>query len=206
MKNNLTILPGYKIENKIYWLRGRRVILDSDLAGLYGVSTKVLNQAVKRNKKRFPEDFMFRLNNKEAELWKSQILMPDTDLRSQFATSSLKNMRSQFVTASAERSRSQFVTLNRGQNIKYLPYAFTEQGVAMLSSVLNSERAIQVNIQIMRTFTKIREMIAGNKELREKIDKLELKYDSKFKIVFKAIAKLLEVEERPKVKIGFRTE
>ena len=180
--------------------------MDSDLAGLYGVSTKVLNQAVKRNKKRFPEDFMFRLNNKEAELWKSQILMPDTDLRSQFATSSLKNMRSQFVTASAERSRSQFVTLNRGQNIKYLPYAFTEQGVAMLSSVLNSERAIQVNIQIMRTFTKIREMIAGNKELREKIDKLELKYDSKFKIVFKAIAKLLEVEERPKVKIGFRTE
>ncbi len=164
-------------------------MLDSDLADLYQVPTKRLNEAVKRNIKRFPVDFMFRLNNQETEIWKQQIGVFNSDLRSQFTTSS---------------SRSQIVTLNRGQNIKYLPYAFTEQGVAMLSSVLNSERAIQVNIQIMRTFTKIREMLAGNKDLREKIEKLELKYDSKFKIVFKAITKLLDKEEKPQNKIGFR--
>jgi phage regulator Rha-like protein len=94
--------------------------------------------------------------------------------------------------------------LNRGQNIKYLPYVFTEQGVAMLSSVLNSERAIQVNIQIIRTFTKIREMLAGNKELREKVEKLERKYDHQFKEVFQAIKQLLAIDEKPKTKIGFR--
>jgi hypothetical protein len=188
MSNNRIILSGYKIENKIYWLRGRRVMLDSDLAVLYQVPTKVLNQAVKRNRKRFPADFMFQLSQQEVEVWKSQISL---DLRSQIVTSS---------------SRSQFVTLNGAYGgRRYSPNAFTEQGVAMLSSVLNSERAIQVNIQIMRTFTKIREMLASNKELREKIEKLELKYDSKFKIVFKAIAKLLGEEEKPKSKIGFRT-
>ena len=106
------------------------------------------------------------------------------------------NLRSQFVTSSlSDRSRSQIVTLNRGQNIKYLPYVFTEQGVAMLSSVLKSERAIQVNIQIMRTFSKIREMIATNKELREKIEKLEKKYDQKFVIVFDAIKSLISETE-----------
>ena len=186
---NLEIIPGYKIENRIYWLRGRRVMLDSDLAELYGVSTKVLNQAVKRNLKRFPEDFMFRLNKQEAEIWKFQIDVANPNLRSQNVTSS---------------SRSQIVTLKKGENIKYLPYVFREQGVAMLSSVLNSDRAIQVNIQIMRTFTKIREMLAGNKELREKIEKLERKYDQQFKVVFQAIKRLLDVNEKPKSKIGFR--
>ena len=156
-------------------------MIDADLAALYGVTTKVFNQAVKRNKKRFPVDFMFQLTWAEAEAMRSQIVTGD------------------------EISRSQFVTLNRGQNIKYLPYVFTEQGVAMLSSVLNSERAIQVNIQIMRTFTKIREMLAGNKELREKIEKLERKYDYQFKEVFQVIKELLAVEEKPKNKIGFRT-
>jgi len=178
---NLAIVPRFKIESKIYWLRGRRVMIDADLAALYGVTTKVFNQAVKRNKKRFPVDFMFQLTWAEAEAMRSQIVTGD------------------------EISRSQFVTLNRGQNIKYLPYVFTEQGVAMLSSVLNSERAIQVNIQIMRTFTKIREMLAGNKELREKIEKLERKYDYQFKEVFQVIKELLAVEEKPKNKIGFRT-
>ena len=178
MKNSA--VPNYKIETKIYWLRGRRVMLDSDLALLYGVSTKVFNQAVKRNKKRFPADFMFQLTISEAI-----------------------TMRSQVVTGYG-LSRSQIVTLNRGQNIKYAPYSFTEQGVAMLSSVLNSERAIQVNIQIMRTFTKIREMLTSNKELREKIEKLERKYDSQFNVVFAAIKKLLVQEEEPKPKIGFR--
>ena len=94
--------------------------------------------------------------------------------------------------------------MKKGENIKYLPYVFREQGVAMLSSVLNSDRAIQVNIQIMRTFTKIREMLAGNKELREKIEKLERKYDQQFKVVFQAIKRLLDVNEKPKSKIGFR--
>jgi phage regulator Rha-like protein len=169
---NLTIIPNYKIENKIYWLRGRRVMFDSDLADLYGVEVKVLNQSVKRNLKRFPEDFMFQLNERES-----------------FA------LRSQIVTLES----------GRGRYSKYAPYVFTEQGVAMLSSVLNSERAIQVNIQIMRTFTKVREMLAGNKELREKIEKLERKYDYQFKEVFQAIKVLLAVEEKPKNKIGFRT-
>jgi len=178
---NLAIVPRFKIENKIYWLRGRRVMIDSDLAELYQVSTKRLNEAVKRNIKRFPEDFMFRLTWSEAEA-----------------------MRSQFMTGDEVSSRSQFATLNRGQNIKYLPYVFTEQGVAMLSSVLNSERAIQVNIQIIRTFTKIREMLAGNKELREKVEKLERKYDHQFKEVFQAIKQLLAIDEKPKTKIGFR--
>lgn len=163
-------------------------MIDADLAVLYGVTTKVLNQAVKRNKRRFPEDFMFRLQAKEAETWKPQLDLEYGNLRPQIATSS---------------SRSQFVTLKRGQNIKYLPYAFTEQGVAMLSSVLNSERAIQVNIQIMRTFTKIRGMLAGNKELRQKVEKLERKYDQQFKVVFQAIKKLLEVDAKPQKRIGF---
>lgn len=112
-------------------------MLDRDLAMLYGVKTKVLNQAVKRNIARFPDDFMFQLNWDEV----------------------------------TQLSRSQFVTLKKGQNVKYLPYAFTENGVAMLSSVLNSERAIQVNIQIMRTSTKIREMFATHKELRKRSKK-----------------------------------
>jgi len=118
------------IATMVHWIRHEKVMLDSDLAELYGVPTKVLNQAVKRNAGRFPADFMFQLNEEEASV-----------------------MRSQFVTSyEAQSSRSQIVTLKRGQNIKYLPYAFTEQGVAMLSSVLRSERAMEVNIAIMRTF------------------------------------------------------
>ncbi len=138
-------------------------MFDSDLAVLYGVETKVLNQAVKRNKKRFPPDFMFQLNQMEVDAWGLQIL------------------------------RSQFVTSNKGHGgRRYFPFVFTEQGVAMLSSVLKSERAIQVNIQIMRTFTKLREMIAGNRELRIKIEKLEKKYDKKFKIVFDTLRQFLD--------------
>src|SRR3990167_5227802 len=122
------LIPYEVIERRIFIVRGKSVMLDRDLAKLYGVETRVLNQAVKRNINRFPEDFMFSLTREEIGRI-SQIVI---------------------------RSRSQFVTLKRGQNIKYLPYAFTEQGVAMLSSVLNSERAINVNVQIMRAFVKIR--------------------------------------------------
>jgi hypothetical protein len=148
-------------------------MLDRDLALMYGVPTKVFNQAVKRNIKRFPDDFMFQLNIKEAE-----------------------------------SSRSQIVTLKRGQNIKYLPYAFTEQGVAMLSSVLNSNRAIEVNIQIIRTFVKIREMIISNKELRIKIEEIERKYDKRFRVVFDALRSFLgnnkKAGKENKETIGFK--
>ena len=163
VKTQLIVIPSERVVSKIFLIRGKKVMLDRDLATLYGVTTGVLNQAVKRNIKRFPEDFMFRLNKNEAEVWQSEIINPD--------------LKSQFVTLS---SRSQIVILKRGQNIKYAPLAFTKQGVAMLSSILRSERAIQVNIQIMRTFTNLREMLTTNKELREKIEKLERKYESKF--------------------------
>ncbi|MDD5291587.1 MAG: ORF6N domain-containing protein [Candidatus Omnitrophica bacterium] len=159
------------IATRIQELRGKKVMLDRDLAKLYGVPAKVLNQAVKRNIKRFPGDFMFQLSWEEAE-----------------------------------SSRSQFVTLKQGKNIKYLPYAFTEQGVAMLSSVLNSERAIQVNILIMRAFTKLREILLTHKELAAKIDALEKKYaehDETIKVIFEAIKQLLEPPVKEKKIIGF---
>lgn len=186
-KNKLIVIPNERVISKIFLIRSKKVMLDRDLATLYGVATGTLNQAVKRNIKRFPEDFMFRLNKNEAEVWQSEIINPD--------------LKSQFVTSS---SRSQIVILKRGQNIKYAPLAFTEQGVAMLSSVLRSERAIQANIQIMRTFTNLREMLATNKELREKINKLEKKYDQKFKIIFQTIQLFLKEESKPKNQIGFR--
>ena len=163
------LVPQEIIESKILLLRGKKVMLDRDLAVLYGVETKVLNQAVKRNSQRFPDDFMFRLSAEEARLL----------------------------------SRSQFVTLKKGQNIKYLPHVFTENGVAMLSSVLNSERAIQVNIQIMRIFTKLRELLVSNKDLARRLDDLEKKYDGQFKIVFEAIRQLMIPPETHKRKIGF---
>ena len=164
-----SMIPQQIIESKIFFIRGKKVMLDRDLAVLYGVETRALNQATRRNIKRFPEDFMFQLSQEEA----------------------------------VELSRSQFVTLKRGENIKYLPYAFTENGVAMLSSVLNSERAITVNIQIMRTFTRIREMLISNADLARKIESLEKKYDSQFKVVFDAIRQLMTPPEPKKRKIGF---
>jgi len=154
-------------------------MLDRDLAMLYGVPVKVLNQAVKRNLKRFPSDFMYQLTKQE------------------FA-----NLKSQIVTSS---SRSQFVTLKRGQNIKYLPYVFTQEGVAMLSSVLNSERAIRVNIQIMRAFVKLKELLLSHKELAAKIEALEKRYaehDEQIKYIFEAIKQLLEPPKQTQA-IGF---
>ena len=158
------------IERKIYLIRGQKVMLDSDLAELYGVTTKRLNEQVRRNIKRFPSDFMLQLSPDEFE-----------SLRSQFAT--LKH--------------------GRGHHRKYLPYAFTEQGVAMLSSVLNSERAIQVNIAIMRAFVKLREMLATHKDLARKLEEMEQKYDAQFKVVFDAIKELMRPPEPKKRKIGF---
>jgi len=163
-----TIVPIEVIERKIYIIRGQKVMLDSDLAELYNITTKVLVQAVKRNLRRFPADFMFQLTNQEVAI-----------LRSQFVTSSWGGRR-------------------------YVPYAFTEQGVAMLSSVLNSDRAVDVNIQIMRTFVKLREMIASHKDLARRLDELEKKYDAQFKVVFDAIRQLMTPPEPREKKIGFR--
>lgn len=176
MPNTSITLPDESIEDTILLIRGKRVILDHDLGRLYGVTTRALNQAVKRNLDRFPEDFMFQLTQAEAEEWQQ-----------------------------AKCSRSQIVTLNktRGTNIKYQPYAFTEHGILMLSSVLKSPRAVQVNIQIMRTFVRLREMLASNEKLTERLDELEERYDAKFKVVFSAVRQLMNpsVERKP---IGFR--
>ncbi len=159
------------VENKIFFLRGKKVMIDRDLAKLYGVETKALNQAVKRNMERFPEDFMFQLTQNESK-----------------------------------SLRSQNVTLKRGQHAKYLPYAFTEHGILMLSSVLDSKRAILVNIEIMRTFSRLREMLTGNAELKRKIEGMEKKYDYQFKVIFDAIKKLLEPPPKPKNPIGFHVK
>jgi len=175
-----------RVENVVLLLRGQKVILDFHLAALYGVETKVLNQAVRRNEERFPEDFMFRLDWEESrQVLRSQIVT----LNSGIATVPPRNRNS---------SRSQIVTLNedaarsRGRNIKYRPLAFTEQGVAMLSSVLRSPRAVQVNIEIMRAFVRLRQWMASNVELARKLAALEKKYDQQFKIVFDAIRELMD--------------
>jgi hypothetical protein len=168
MANKSILVPAHRIERSILLIRGHKVILDADLADLYGVSTKVLNQAVKRNKDRFPPDFMFQLNQKEFEI-----------LRSQIVTSSLWGGR------------------------RIHPYVFTEQGVAMLSSVLNSSRAIHVNIEIMRAFVRLRRMLASNEELARKLAALERKYDAQFKVVFDAIRELMTPPSPKRRKIGF---
>ena len=159
------------IQRKIFTLRGKRVMLARDLAVLYGVETRVINQAVRRNKTRFPDDFMFQLTKEDIKILRSQI-----------------------------------VILKENQHFKYMPYAFTEHGILMLSSVLNSERAVQANIQIMRAFTKMREMLLNYRDLKEKIEKMEQKYDYQFKAVFEAIQQLLEPPDKPQSKIGFQKE
>ncbi len=164
------IVPIEVIEQKILLINGQKMMLDTDLAALYGVTTKRLNEQVRRNLKRFPRDFMYQLSQEEFE-----------SLRSHFAT----------------------IKTGRGKHRKYLPYAFTEQGIAMLSSVLNSDRAIEVNIQIMRTFVKLREMMSSHKDLTKKLNELEKKYDGQFQIVFEAIRQIIEVEDKPKRKIGY---
>ena len=164
-KQNGSVLPAERVINKIYFIREQKVMLDSDLAELYGVETKRLKEQVKRNIKRFPEDFMFQLTEKEFEI-----------LRSQIATSSWGGAR-------------------------YLPLAFTEQGVAMLSSVLNSERAIEVNIQIMRIFTKIKQALMDVTELRLAIEEIRRKTDNNSKnieLVFSYIDELLQDREQEK--------
>ena len=163
------LIPIESIEKKIYLVRGQKVILDRDLAELYGVETRALNQAVRRNQDRFPADFMFALDREE-----------------------IRNL-SQFVISS---------------KMKHAPsvLVFTEQGVAMLSSVLKSKRAVQVNIAVMRTFVKLREMMATHKNLARKLEEMEKKYDGQFQAVFDAIRLLIEIEEKPGKKIGYISE
>jgi len=162
-------IPLERITRAILLIRGQKVMLDTDLAELYDVGTKALNQAVKRNRGRFPGDFMFQLTWEEVE-----------------------------------NPRSQIVTLKPGENIKYRPYAFTEQGVAMLSSVLRSERAVRVNIEIMRAFVQLRQMLSSHADLARKLATLEKKYDAQFKVVFDAIRELMTPLEPPKKRrIGF---
>ena len=165
------IVPIERIAESIRWIRGHKVLLDSDLALLYGVATKVLNQAVKRNRERFPDDFMFQLSADETGFL-----------------------------------RSQFVTLKRGEHLKYRPYAFTEQGIAMLSSVLKSERAVKVNIAIMRAFVKLRQLLNANRELAKKFSELEQrvgKHDEDITAILEAIRQLMAPPEKPRRKIGF---
>ncbi|MGD0623961.1 MAG: ORF6N domain-containing protein [Thermodesulfobacteriota bacterium] len=177
-------MPVERIERKIFLLRGQKVMLSNDLAELYLVEPRVLIQAVKRNIERFPKDFMFQLNWEEVSLLKSQIVISRVQ--------------------SANISRSQSVILKRGYNIKYAPYAFTEQGVAMLSSVLNSPRAIQVNIEIMRAFVRLRQMLATNANLERRLNELERKHDAQFKVVFDAIRQLMAPPSASRKKIGFQ--
>ena len=165
------VLAVEKIKDKIYHLRGKKVMLDKDLAELYGVETRILIQAVRRNIKRFPGDFVYHLTIKE-----------------------VASLRSQIVISKKE---------GRGGR-RYLPYAFTEQGVAMLSSVLSSERAIEVNIQIMRAFITLKRMVITYESLKRKIEAVEKKYDGQFQIVFTALKKLMEPPpKKPKRTIGF---
>ena len=170
------MIPAERIERSILLIRGQKVLLDGDLADLYDVPTKRLNEQVRRNARRFPDDFMFQLTVDEAEA-----------LRSQFATS------------------------NKGRGgRRYLPYAFTEQGVAMLSSVLNSDRAIEVNIAIMRAFVRLREILATNKDLARKLEEHDKKlgeHDEKFQLVFEAIRQLMAPPPAPKKRrIGFAAD
>ena len=171
MARSQALIPVERIERAIFLIRGHKVMLDADLAELYGVSVGRLNEAVKRNRNRFPDDFMFQLTKHEFE-----------DLKSQFA-----------ISSSGWGGR------------RHPPYAFTEQGVAMLSSVLRSKRAIRVNIEIMRAFVRLRQILASHKELAHKLDELEKKYDAQFKVVFDAIRELMmPAELPPRRRIGFR--
>jgi ORF6N domain len=170
MTNEIVNIPVERIEKTIYLIRGEKVILDADLAELYEVQTKILNQAVRRNRDRFPSDFMFQLTKEEV----------------------------------AELNRSQFVTgSQKHRDPRFRPYAFTEQGVAMLSSVLHSKRAIAVNVEIVRTFVRLRQILTSNAELARKLDRLERKYDHQFKVVFDAIRQLMTPSQSDTKQIGF---
>jgi hypothetical protein len=197
------LLSEEKIVSRIYFIREKKVMLDRDLAEMYGVPTKILNQAVKRNLRRFPDDFMFQLTANELEILKSQFVTSSS-------TSEETNLMFQFGTSSLTGDR------NWG-GIRKLPYVFTEQGVAMLSSVLNSNTAIDVNIQIIRVFTRMREALLSQKDLVLKIEKLEKavleqdvrggKHEEEIREIFLVLKGLAETEEvpgEPIKKVGYK--
>jgi hypothetical protein len=167
--SKLPVLKEANIASLIYFIRGEKVMLDTDLAKLYNVETRVLKQAVRRNLDRFPADFMFELSNEEIDRMVSQNVIP-----------------SKQVFGGAR------------------PFAFTEQGIAMLSSILNSKIAVQVNIAILRTFVKLRQLLIDHKDLAVKIDRLEQKYDQQFKVIFTAIQQMLKEDSKPRPRIGFK--
>jgi len=172
MNGQTGVIPVERIERAILSIRGEKVMLDSDLAELYGVETKRLNEQVRRNLHRFPRDFMFQLTAEEAE-----------SLRSQFATS------------------------NEGRGgRRYLPYAFSEHGALMLANVLNSERAAQTSVMVVRAFVRLRQMLASNAELARKLEAMEKKYDRQFKVVFDAIRQLMSPPEPKRREIGFHVK
>ncbi|MCI0707034.1 MAG: ORF6N domain-containing protein [Ignavibacteriae bacterium] len=184
--------PLARIESRILAFRGHKVILDSDLAAVYGIPTRVLNQAVKRNLDRFPEDFVFQLTKVEYD-----------------------NLRSQIVTASSEAEapslRSQIVILkkSRGKHKKYLPYAFTEHGAIMAANVLKSKRAVQMSVFVVRAFVRLRETAIEHRELAEKLKELERRvgqHDSNISAIIEAIRELMTPREKPKRKIGFEVK
>lgn len=188
------LIPAELIKQSILLIRGQKVMLDETLAQLYGVETKVLNQAVKRNRDRFPRDFMFRLNKEEWDI-----------LRYHFEISKPEFLRSQIVTSKTESLRSQIATSKlKGGGRRYTPYVFTEQGVAMLSSVLRSERAVKVNIEIMRTFVHLRQMLISHEQLSRKLESLEKKYDKRFKIIFDVLRELMKPPEIKPKPMGFQ--
>ena len=172
MTTSKALIPIERIEKLIYLIHGHKVMLDTDLAELYDVETRILVRNVKRNIDRFPKDFMFQLTKKEDEVLRSQI----------------------------------GISKKGWGGRRYAPYVFTEQGVAMLSSVLNSKRAIQVNVEIMRAFVRMRQLLASHKGLMQKISDMEKKYDKQFQVVFKALKQLMVEEEKPRPQIGFTTK
>ena len=172
-----------KVESRIYLIRGHRVMIDSDLAAIYGVTTKRLNEQLKRNRSRFPEGFAFQLTVKE-----------------------LRSLRSQFVTSSSTVLRSQIATSKGRGGRRYLPWVFTEHGAIMLASVLNSEIAVQASVRVVRAFVRLREMVAANAQLAAKLDELEHRLDSHDEAIvdlFAALKRLLEPESKAKREIGF---
>ena len=171
-KMSQLMIPAERIERSILLLRGQKVMLDRDLAELYGVETRVLVQAVKRNLRRFPADFMFQLSKQELENWRSQSVISNP---------------------------------NTKMGLRRRPYAFTEQGVAMLSSVLHSDRAVDVNVAIMRAFVRLREMLATHADLARRLDELERKYDQQFAVVFQAIHQLMKPPTGKPEEMGYHT-
>jgi hypothetical protein len=187
VSKGIIVLKPENVAQLVFFIRGEKVLLDADLAMLYGVEPRVLNQAVARNRKRFPADFMFQLSAREYDALTSQIVISDKD-----------------DARGASALRSHIVISQKGRGgRRYRPYAFTEQGVAMFSSVLRSARAVEVNIAIMRTFLQLRRLMDTNRDLARKIETLEKKYDEQFAVVFEAIKQLITPPEPPRRRIGF---